>query len=134
MSMSEARDAMPSSRIRAADDRRLPQEIGAQRRRSAMTNRASLIFALVTKVGDPGEGIASRAPTSNGLPDRVRFSPAPGRADALRDEVGLYNVVDRMKRFAANPHGDPGFWKPAPLLASWRVKERGSTRSPGERQ
>jgi 3-hydroxyacyl-CoA dehydrogenase len=22
-----------------------------------------------------------------------------------------------MKRFAANPHGDPGFWTPAPLLA-----------------
>ena len=34
------------------------------------------------------------------------------------DEFGLYNVVRSMKRFAANPHGDPGFWKPAPLLAS----------------
>src|SRR2546430_13074057 len=33
------------------------------------------------------------------------------------DEVGLYSVVDSMKRFAANPHGDPAFWKPAPLLA-----------------
>jgi 3-hydroxyacyl-CoA dehydrogenase len=26
-------------------------------------------------------------------------------------------VVRRMKRFAENPHGDPDFWKPAPLLA-----------------
>ena len=33
------------------------------------------------------------------------------------DLMGLYNVVDRMKRFAANPHGDPDFWTPAPLLA-----------------
>jgi 3-hydroxyacyl-CoA dehydrogenase len=33
------------------------------------------------------------------------------------DEVGLYNVVRAMRRFAANPHGDPGFWTPAPLLA-----------------
>ena len=33
------------------------------------------------------------------------------------DMMGLYNVVDRMKQFAANPHGDPAFWTPAPLLA-----------------
>ena len=33
------------------------------------------------------------------------------------DMLGLYNVVDRMKQFAANPHGDPAFWTPAPLLA-----------------
>jgi 3-hydroxyacyl-CoA dehydrogenase len=34
------------------------------------------------------------------------------------DEVGLYNVIAAMRVFAANRHGDPGFWKPAPLLAS----------------
>jgi 3-hydroxyacyl-CoA dehydrogenase len=33
------------------------------------------------------------------------------------DVMGLYNVVDRMKQFAANPHGDAAFWTPAPLLA-----------------
>ncbi len=33
------------------------------------------------------------------------------------DMYGLYNVVNRMKEFAANPYGDPGFWQPAPLLA-----------------
>ncbi len=32
------------------------------------------------------------------------------------DTLGLYNVVRTMHRFAANPHGDPAFWKPAPLL------------------
>ncbi len=33
------------------------------------------------------------------------------------DTVGLYAVVQRMRQFAANPHADPGFWTPAPLLA-----------------
>jgi 3-hydroxyacyl-CoA dehydrogenase len=33
------------------------------------------------------------------------------------DEVGLYAVVQRMQELARNPYGDPGFWKPAPLLA-----------------
>ena len=33
------------------------------------------------------------------------------------DMAGLYNVVRSMRRFEANPHGDPAFWKPAPLLA-----------------
>ena len=33
------------------------------------------------------------------------------------DLYGLYNVASRMHEFARNPHGDPGFWTPAPLLA-----------------
>jgi 3-hydroxyacyl-CoA dehydrogenase len=33
------------------------------------------------------------------------------------DTVGLYNVVARMRRFAANPLDDREFWQPAPLLA-----------------
>jgi 3-hydroxyacyl-CoA dehydrogenase len=33
------------------------------------------------------------------------------------DTAGLYNVVRAFRRFAANAHGDPGFWRPAPLLA-----------------
>ena len=32
-------------------------------------------------------------------------------------QLGLFNVVQAMKRFAANPHDDATFWKPAPLLA-----------------
>ncbi len=32
------------------------------------------------------------------------------------DEVGLVNVASAMRRYARNPHGDPGFWKPAPLI------------------
>jgi 3-hydroxyacyl-CoA dehydrogenase len=33
------------------------------------------------------------------------------------DTQGLFNVVQTMKRFAANPLDDSAFWKPAPLLA-----------------
>jgi 3-hydroxyacyl-CoA dehydrogenase len=33
------------------------------------------------------------------------------------DTVSLYSVVQRMRQFARNPHGDPAFWTPAPLLA-----------------
>jgi 3-hydroxyacyl-CoA dehydrogenase len=33
------------------------------------------------------------------------------------DQVGLFNVVGAMKRFAANPLDDAEFWQPAPLLA-----------------
>jgi 3-hydroxyacyl-CoA dehydrogenase len=32
------------------------------------------------------------------------------------DQAGLYDVMQRMRRLGRNPHGDPGFWKPAPLL------------------
>lgn len=32
-------------------------------------------------------------------------------------EVGLFNVVQAMNRFAKNPNDDADFWQPAPLLA-----------------
>ena len=41
------------------------------------------------------------------------------------DTVGLANVVKRMAEFAKNPHGDPAFWEPAPLLA--RLAAEGKT-------
>jgi 3-hydroxyacyl-CoA dehydrogenase len=33
------------------------------------------------------------------------------------DFVGLAQVADRMRQFAAQPHADTAFWQPAPLLA-----------------
>jgi len=64
------------------------------------------------------EGIAARASdvdvvylTGYGFP-RYRGGPL-----MYADQVGLPEVVRRMEAFAANPSGDPGFWKPAPLLA-----------------
>ncbi|AOW12180.1 3-hydroxyacyl-CoA dehydrogenase [Hydrogenophaga crassostreae] len=41
------------------------------------------------------------------------------------DEVGLFNVVQAMKRFAKNPLDDGKFWEPAPLLA--RLVAEGKT-------
>jgi 3-hydroxyacyl-CoA dehydrogenase len=41
------------------------------------------------------------------------------------DEVGLFNVVQAMKRFAKNPLDDARFWEPAPMLA--RLVAEGKT-------
>ena len=41
------------------------------------------------------------------------------------DQVGLFNVVQAMHRFAQNPLDDADFWKPAPLLA--RLAAEGKT-------
>jgi 3-hydroxyacyl-CoA dehydrogenase len=78
-----------------------------------------LVYALVNegaKIVD--EGIALRASdidmvylTGYGFPLH-RGGPMN-----YADTVGLFNVAQSMKRFAANPHDDAEFWKPAPLLA-----------------
>jgi 3-hydroxyacyl-CoA dehydrogenase len=103
------------------------KEIGSQRRRIGDDEIVQrLIFALVNEgAAILQEGISSRASdidmvylTGYGFPLH-RGGPM-----LYADEVGLYNVVDSMKRFAANPHGDPGFWKPAPLLAKLASEER----------
>ena len=64
------------------------------------------------------EGIAMRAVdidmiymTGYGVP------PFLGGPMFFADRKGLKNVVASMEGFAKNPHADPGFWKPAPLLA-----------------
>ncbi|MDE2397109.1 MAG: enoyl-CoA hydratase/isomerase family protein [Burkholderiales bacterium] len=40
------------------------------------------------------------------------------------DTQGLFNVVQAMKRFAANPHDDAAFWQPAPLLAKLAAESK----------
>jgi 3-hydroxyacyl-CoA dehydrogenase len=79
-----------------------------------------LVYALVNegaKIVD--EGIAQRASdvdmvylTGYGFPLH-RGGPMN-----YADQQGLWNVVQSMKRFAANPHDDAAFWTPAPLLAA----------------
>ncbi len=78
-----------------------------------------LVYALVNegaKILD--EGIASKASdidmvylTGYGFPLH-RGGPM-----CYADTQGLFNVVQAMKRFAANPHDDASVWQPAPLLA-----------------
>ncbi len=77
------------------------------------------IFALVNEAARLlEEGIAQRASdidmvylTGYGFP-LYRGGPM-----LYADQVGLYNVVAAMQRFAAAPGGDAKFWQPAPLLA-----------------
>jgi 3-hydroxyacyl-CoA dehydrogenase len=78
-----------------------------------------LVFALVNEAAHLlEEGIAQRASdvdmvylTGYGFP-LWRGGPM-----CYADTVGLFNVVQAMKRFAKNPLDDAKFWQPAPLLA-----------------
>jgi 3-hydroxyacyl-CoA dehydrogenase len=92
-----------------------------------------LVYALVNEGAKIlEEGIAARASdidvvylTGYGFP-RARGGPM-----FYADQVGLDQVVLRVREFARNPHGDPAFWTPAPLLE--RLAESGSSweRGPG---
>ena len=78
-----------------------------------------LVYSLVNEAARIlEEGIASKASdidmvylTGYGFPLH-RGGPM-----CYADQQGLFNVVQAMKRFAANPHDDASFWQPAPLLA-----------------
>ena len=86
-----------------------------------------LVFALVNEAAHILEdGIASKASdidmvyiTGYGFPMH-RGGPMN-----YADQFGLFNVVQAMKRFAANPQDDATFWQPAPLLA--RLAAEGKT-------
>jgi 3-hydroxyacyl-CoA dehydrogenase len=77
-----------------------------------------LVYALVNEGARIlEEGIAARASdidvvylTGYGFP-RSRGGPM-----FYADQIGLDQVLRRMRDFASNPHGDPGFWTPAPLI------------------
>lgn len=77
-----------------------------------------LVFALVNEGAHIlEEGIAARASdidmvyiTGYGFPMH-RGGPM-----LYADQVGLFNVVQAMKRFQKNPRDDAKFWEPAPLL------------------
>lgn len=78
-----------------------------------------LVYSLVNEAAKIlEEGIASKASdidmvylTGYGFP-LFRGGPM-----CYADQQGLFNVVQTMKKFAANPHDDASFWQPAPLLA-----------------
>ncbi len=86
-----------------------------------------LVFSLVNEGAKLlEEGIATRASdidmvylTGYGFPLH-RGGPM-----FYADQYGLYNVIGRMAEFAANPHGDPGFWTPAPLLVRLAAEGKG---------
>jgi 3-hydroxyacyl-CoA dehydrogenase len=88
-----------------------------------------LVYSLVNEAAKIlEEGIASKASdidmvylTGYGFP-LFRGGPM-----CYADQVGLYNVVQTMKQFAANPLDDAAFWQPAPLLAKLAAEGKSFT-------
>ncbi len=121
------RDAIPSELVtKMIEDHR--KELGITPRKISDEEIVQrLVFALVNEGAHIVEdGIASRASdidmvylTGYGFPMH-RGGPM-----LYADQVGLFNVVEAMKRFQKNPRDDAKFWEPAPLLA--RLAAEGKT-------
>ncbi len=85
-----------------------------------------LVYALVNEAAHIlEEGIASKASDI----DMVYlmgygFPIYRGGPMNYADQVGLFNVVQSMGRFAQNPRDDAAFWQPAPLLARLAAEGR----------
>ncbi|HSI52488.1 MAG TPA: 3-hydroxyacyl-CoA dehydrogenase family protein, partial [Ramlibacter sp.] len=121
------RDAIPSELVnKMIEDHR--KELGITPRKISDEEIVQrLVFALVNEGARIVEdGIASRASdidmvylTGYGFPMQ-RGGPM-----LYADQVGLFNVVEAMKRFQKNPRDDASFWEPAPLIA--RLAAEGKT-------
>jgi 3-hydroxyacyl-CoA dehydrogenase len=121
------RDAIASDVVnKMIDDHRAAQGIKA-RKISDEEIVQRLVYSLVNEAAHILEdGIASKASdidmvylTGYGFPI-YRGGPMH-----YADQVGLFNVVQSMNRFAKNPLDDAAFWQPAPLLA--RLAAEGKT-------
>ncbi|MDO8286421.1 MAG: 3-hydroxyacyl-CoA dehydrogenase NAD-binding domain-containing protein [Rhodoferax sp.] len=86
-----------------------------------------LVFSLVNEAAHIlEEGIANKASDIDIVYIFGYGFPAHrGGPMNYADQVGLFNVVQAMNRFALNPLDDAQFWKPAPLLA--RLAAEGKT-------
>ena len=78
-----------------------------------------LVYSLVNEAAHIlEEGIASKASDIDiAYIMGYGFPVYRGGPMNYADEVGLFNVVQAMNRFAQNPLDDAKFWQPAPLLA-----------------
>jgi 3-hydroxyacyl-CoA dehydrogenase len=78
-----------------------------------------LVFSLVNEGARILEdGIAARASDIDMVYiTGYGFPMSRGGPMHYASEVGLFNVVQAMKRFQKNPRDDASFWGPAPLLA-----------------
>lgn len=113
------RDAIPNAEVvKMIEDHRASLGI-TPRKISDEEIVQRLVYALVNEAAHIlEEGIASRASDI----DMVYlmgygFPIYRGGPMNYADQVGLFNVVQSMKRFAQNPLDDAKFWQPAPLLA-----------------
>ena len=113
------RDAVPNAEVvKMIEDYRASKGI-KPRKVSDEEIVQRLVYALVNEGARIlEEGIASKASDI----DMVYlmgygFPLWRGGPMCYADGVGLFNVVQSMKRFAQNPLDDAKFWEPAPLLA-----------------
>ncbi len=113
------RDAIPNAEVvKMIEDHRASLGI-TPRKISDEEIVQRLVYALVNEAAHIlEEGIASKASDI----DMVYlmgygFPIYRGGPMNYADQVGLFNVVQSMKRFAQNPLDDAQFWQPAPLLA-----------------
>ena len=123
------RDAIPSTEV--------VEMIANYRKELGVTARVigdeeivhRLVYSLVNEAAKIlEEGIASKASdidmvylTGYGFP-LFRGGPM-----CYADQQGLFNVVQSMKKFAANPLDDATFWQPAPLLAKLAAEGKSFT-------
>ena len=121
------RDAIPNAEVvKMVEDHRASLGI-TPRKISDEEIVQRLVYSLVNEAAHIlEEGIASKASDI----DMVYlmgygFPLYRGGPMLYADQVGLFNVVQAMNRFAKNPLDDASFWKPAPLLA--RLVAEGKT-------
>ncbi|MDW5444433.1 3-hydroxyacyl-CoA dehydrogenase NAD-binding domain-containing protein [Polaromonas sp. SM01] len=113
------RDAIPNAEVvKMIEDHRAALGI-TPRKISDEEIIQRLVYSLVNEAAHIlEEGIASKASDI----DMVYlmgygFPIYRGGPMLYADQVGLFNVVQSMQRFAKNPLDDAKFWQPAPLLA-----------------
>jgi 3-hydroxyacyl-CoA dehydrogenase len=112
------RDAIPNAEVE--------QMIAEHRQSLGITPRKisdeeivqRLVFSLVNEAAHIlEEGIANKASDIDVVYIfGYGFPVHRGGPLKYADEVGLFNVVQAMKRFQKNPRDDAKFWEPAPLI------------------
>ena len=113
------RDAIPNAEVvKMIEDHRKALGI-TPRKISDEEIVQRLVFSLVNEAAHIlEEGIANKASDIDVVYIfGYGFPVHRGGPLNYANEVGLFNVVQAMKRFAKNPLDDAKFWTPAPLLA-----------------
>ncbi len=121
------RDAIPNAEVvKMIEDHRA--SLGITARKIADEEIVQrLVFSLVNEAAHIlEEGIANKASDVDVVYIfGYGFPVYRGGPLNYANEVGLFNVVQAMQRFARNPLDDATFWRPAPLLA--RLAAEGKT-------
>ena len=113
------RDAIPNAEVVAMIDAHRQSLSITPRKISDEEIVQRLVFSLVNEAAHIlEEGIAAKAGDIDiAYVFGYGFPAYRGGPMNYANEVGLFNVVQAMQRFALNPLDDAAFWQPAPLLA-----------------